>query len=301
MRQPWEIDELVEAWTLVDDDLGLVANKTGATRLGFAVLLKFFELEARFPASQDEVRSRWWTSWRGRWVCRSTRWHGTTGRVARGSGIGLRSGRGWGSGAGPTRMLSGWLMRWCRARSAMDADGYSWRHRVRVEPPVPAKMDRHVGSAIRRWEEAAHHALMDRLGVDVAARVDALFVADRRGELTWLRTDPGAVGVDTVLSELDKLAMLDQLGLPDNLFAEFSSRMVDRWADRFDVTAPSALVEMARPARVAVTAAWLTRPRSSRQAATARSGSRHIEAAGSPSPHSTRNPNPSTCHVSRPS
>jgi hypothetical protein len=32
-----------------------VRNKTGSTRLGFAVRLKFFELEARFPASPDGI------------------------------------------------------------------------------------------------------------------------------------------------------------------------------------------------------------------------------------------------------
>ena len=37
------------------DDVELVANKTGPTRLGFGVLLRFFELEARFPRSMDEV------------------------------------------------------------------------------------------------------------------------------------------------------------------------------------------------------------------------------------------------------
>ena len=42
MRQDWEPEDLLAAWTLVEDDWRLVANKTGATRLGFAVLLKFF-------------------------------------------------------------------------------------------------------------------------------------------------------------------------------------------------------------------------------------------------------------------
>jgi len=53
MRQRWEVDELIESWTLGPDDVELVANKTGPTRLGFGVLLKFFELEARFPRSLD--------------------------------------------------------------------------------------------------------------------------------------------------------------------------------------------------------------------------------------------------------
>ena len=55
MRQRWEVDELIDSWTLDPDDVRLVANKTGPTRLGFGVLLKFFELEARFPRSLDEV------------------------------------------------------------------------------------------------------------------------------------------------------------------------------------------------------------------------------------------------------
>jgi Domain of unknown function (DUF4158) len=55
MRQHWEVDELVEHWTLDDQDVRLLRNKTGATRLGFAVLLKFFEHQGRFPAGPDEV------------------------------------------------------------------------------------------------------------------------------------------------------------------------------------------------------------------------------------------------------
>ncbi|MGP3947941.1 Tn3 family transposase [Streptomyces sp. 7N604] len=42
-------------WTLVDGDWDLVANKSGATRLGFSLLLKFFELEGRFPDVLEEV------------------------------------------------------------------------------------------------------------------------------------------------------------------------------------------------------------------------------------------------------
>jgi len=54
MRQRWEAEELVEFWTLESDELALVVNKSGTTRLGFAVLLKFFSHEARFPR-QGEV------------------------------------------------------------------------------------------------------------------------------------------------------------------------------------------------------------------------------------------------------
>ncbi|GES09423.1 DUF4158 domain-containing protein [Acrocarpospora macrocephala] len=55
MRREWEPEELIAAWTLLDGDWELVGNKTGATRLGFSLLLKFFEQEARFPRHVGEL------------------------------------------------------------------------------------------------------------------------------------------------------------------------------------------------------------------------------------------------------
>ena len=53
-----EPEELVASWTLLDGDWALVANKAGAIRLGFALLLEFFELEARFRAIVRRSRRR---------------------------------------------------------------------------------------------------------------------------------------------------------------------------------------------------------------------------------------------------
>jgi Domain of unknown function (DUF4158) len=55
LREQWEPEDLVGAWTLIEDDLRLVANKTGASRLGFSLLLKFFEQEGRFPRGLEEA------------------------------------------------------------------------------------------------------------------------------------------------------------------------------------------------------------------------------------------------------
>jgi Domain of unknown function (DUF4158) len=48
-------DELVEHWTLVGEELGQVAGKRGTTRLGFALLLKFYTRYARFPRGRGEL------------------------------------------------------------------------------------------------------------------------------------------------------------------------------------------------------------------------------------------------------
>src|SRR3954453_14687326 len=55
MKRHWEIDDLVEQWTLLPDELAWLGKKTGSTRLGFALLLKFFQIEGRFPLAKNEI------------------------------------------------------------------------------------------------------------------------------------------------------------------------------------------------------------------------------------------------------
>jgi Domain of unknown function (DUF4158) len=48
-------DELIDRWTLVGDEPDLVAGKRGATRLGFALLLRFYTGRGRFPRGRAEI------------------------------------------------------------------------------------------------------------------------------------------------------------------------------------------------------------------------------------------------------
>jgi hypothetical protein len=55
MERELSADQLAEHWTLEAAHWQWLANKTGATRLGFAALLKFFESEGRFPRNREEL------------------------------------------------------------------------------------------------------------------------------------------------------------------------------------------------------------------------------------------------------
>jgi Domain of unknown function (DUF4158) len=48
-------DELIDRWTFVGDELNLVAGKRGATKLGFALLLRFYTERGRFPRGRGEI------------------------------------------------------------------------------------------------------------------------------------------------------------------------------------------------------------------------------------------------------
>ena len=54
-KHGWEADELAEHFTLHPTDWDLIANKTDETRLGFAILLKYFQYEGTFPKQVADV------------------------------------------------------------------------------------------------------------------------------------------------------------------------------------------------------------------------------------------------------
>ena len=49
MKRRWTVEELEERWSLDPEERRLVANKSGPTRLGFSVTLKYFQLERAVP------------------------------------------------------------------------------------------------------------------------------------------------------------------------------------------------------------------------------------------------------------
>src|SRR5437667_128587 len=55
MKRTWTSEELLEHFTLLPGELTAFGNKSGPTRLGFAVLLKCLQYEGRFPRSRQEV------------------------------------------------------------------------------------------------------------------------------------------------------------------------------------------------------------------------------------------------------
>jgi Domain of unknown function (DUF4158) len=55
LKRQWDAEELVENFTLLPSEMALLLNKSEENRLGFAVLLKFFQMEAKFPRTKQEV------------------------------------------------------------------------------------------------------------------------------------------------------------------------------------------------------------------------------------------------------
>jgi TnpA family transposase len=266
MRQRWEVDELIESWTLDPDDVELVANKTGPTRLGFGVLLKFFELEARFPRSIDEVPVEA-VDFVGRQLgvrfdaLSEYDWSGSSWKRHRRQIRAHFGFRAWSENDTESAidvLLAGVVCGGGSRDQAADAVS-DWCRVEKIEPPFPGQTDRLVGAAIRRWEDTSNAEINGRLTDRCGDLLDALVSDEQRERLTWLRSDPGAVGVDSVLGELDKLEVLRSLRVPTDVGEGFARRMLDQWHDRLHASPPSAIAAMSPVARRALMAVWVMR------------------------------------------
>lgn len=170
MRAERDGDDVDGRWALHASDRTLLGNKTGATRLGFAILLKMFQANGRFPyrreevpvaaveaiASQIEVPAE---AWRGYdWRSRAAAYHRAQIRDA----LGFRE---------PMLDDTDALARWLEGQvSALEhrpdrllvAARERYRS-LRIEPPSPDRLDRLVRSVVHRHEEAWCDGLLARL------------------------------------------------------------------------------------------------------------------------------------------
>ena len=281
MKRQWTHDELTEHWTLLPAELKLLANKTGATRLGFGLLLKAFAYQGRFPrhmhelpgavivhvAAQVGVPAELYP--RYEWTGRTIKYH----RVQIREFLSFRE-----ATVKDGHELVAWLVaqvlprehREDHVREAM----FDRCRALHIEPPSVGRVDRLVRSAFHSFEERWCASVLDQLGAATQLALDDLLVTSsaddetdaeaaegRRSVLNELKADAGAVSLESVIAEIAKLERLRRLGLPNGLFDDVSLRVVERFRQRATAEAPNELRAHAPALRATLVAAlcWLRR------------------------------------------
>jgi Transposase and inactivated derivatives, TnpA family len=270
--------EAPKAWTVTPADELLIAAKSRANRLSFALLLLFFRAHGRFPRTQDEIEPA------------------IVADVARQLDIGLTSAQTL-AGSGRTverhradiRTLCGFreasvadgetLTEWLRDHAvaetrdtALLASALEQRCRdLAIEPPAPERIVRIVRAALHAYDERFCDDIHRRLPAATRTRLDALLrpaageqpgaandAPDDPGPavLMHLQADPGGPSVNSLQTELAKLVLVRQLGLPADLFGPTRSHEVERYNQRVVVEAPYELRRHAEPLRLTALAAF---------------------------------------------
>ncbi|MEU5211201.1 Tn3 family transposase [Streptomyces sp. NPDC020742] len=249
-------EDLIEVWTLLEEDQERLRNKSGANRLGFALLLKFFEVEARFPenaeempvpavayvAQQVKVPAEEWAAYD--WAGRAIKRH----RMEIRGAFGFRE-----CTEEDQAQLAEWLaVELCGVELSRDrlAEAVVARCRKdRLEPPTPGRIARLVGSAVNTFEERFCATTVGRLSAATRSRLDDLIAEDADASedstggggmfFTELKADPGALGLDSLLAEVNKLQRVRALELPPELFGDVSEKLVAAWRARASKEYPS--------------------------------------------------------------
>ncbi|MEV7234622.1 Tn3 family transposase [Streptomyces sp. NPDC051020] len=265
MHQEWSPEELLASWTPVDDDWKLVANKTGVTRLGFCLLLKFFELESRFPDLMEEIPQAAVEYVAGLVKVPAADFakYSLSGRTAEYHRAQVREALGF----RPATLedegeLTAWLaVEVCPVELVEDRQREALLVECRerkIEPPGRTRIEKVLVAARGQWEKVFCTRIIERLGHAGTARLLALVGEDNEDGtalLAALKRDPGAVGLDSLLTEITKLNDVRKLGLPDGLFADCSEKLLAAWRARAIKMYPSDFRDTAEDVRITLLAA----------------------------------------------
>jgi hypothetical protein len=239
----------------------LLVNKHGATRLSFALMVKFFEIEGRFPRHAGEVppaavdyvarqlgpAHAEGQSLRFEVIGRSAERHRMQIREAFGFRVFSR---------GDEDNMVAWLAEQvCPSELNEDRQREAVLARCRAEKlEPPGRMDRLIGAANRIADARFCEVIVSRLPADVAAALRSIIAeadkADKpEGEdeeedpsyFTELKADPGKLGLDTLLTEVTKLKRVRAIGLPAGLLTDVAEKRINRWRARAVAEYPSTL------------------------------------------------------------
>ena len=232
MKRKWDNHELVEHWTIDEEEQSLIRQKRGANRLGFALLLKFFQLKGRFPEKKNEMPRvvRAFVAeqlsvnegdydqydWEGRGIKRHRAEIRKRYGFHRMRTTEFDSLRQWlvdeiVPQAVNIRRLKAFLYEELRAR--------------KIEPPTYGRIERLINSAHHQFESHLCDAIVEQLparcrqGLDnlTGPQSDSWILDADEIPLNQLKQEAGGVGLKSLTTELSKLTTIEQLALPTRL------------------------------------------------------------------------------------
>src|SRR5438067_9396116 len=181
MKRQWDIEELIEHFTLIKEDEDVLANKVGATRLGCALLLKCFQYEGRFPHAKYEIPKAV-VDYVARqlkldanlfaqydWEGRTIKFHRTQIREH----LKFRE-----ATAEDSERMASWLV---ATHLATDQNPDHLKAKVlarfreeRIEPPIIDRIERLIRSACMTYEQTLFQTVSQRLSAETGAQLDHL-------------------------------------------------------------------------------------------------------------------------------
>ena len=254
----WSEDELETQWSLSADELALLPGRTDSGRLGFVILLKFFQFQGFFPDSQKAIPHEIAV-----YLSQATNsaiadldvyeWDGRTGQRHRKKILGFLGLR-RPSGEDLQR-LRAWLTADVLALDVpfdrLQELAVEWFAKQSLAPLDRAPLERLLRSTIHAFETGLFQSIASLLSVEAKGSIDKLLaveelnvgeensaienapvVKDDELGLPHLKGDAGRIGLDSVLQELAKLSRIRKLALPMQALAALPAKWLQKYRRR---------------------------------------------------------------------
>jgi TnpA family transposase len=272
MRHSWTIDELIDTWTLLPNELKLITRANmEVNKLGYALLLKYFQFEGKFPhlptdipqvaisfvARQLDIDGDHFQEYP--WGRAAYKRH----RSAIRAFLGFREGT-----IADNQIIIEWLIEHSlpdtlQLEPILEAAYLQFRIR-KLEPPTRGRMERLARSAIRQFTEQFCQTITSHLTSQMKHHLDNLLQRHESpdGELSFrtpfgdLKTDAGAANLANVLNEIEKLQLIQQIELPEELFNHVPQRVIQQYRQRVAAEPPREVRRHPEPLRYTLMAAF---------------------------------------------
>ena len=277
VKPNWDTDELIENWTLLPNELELVRNKVGGNQIGFALLLKHFQLFAHFPAEKSSI-PKIIISYIANQInvpessYSDYDWQGRSAKVYRVEIRRLFNFRV--ATVQDSAQMSDWLIKEIlpneqKFESLQELVHQRWRE-LQIEPPTSGRVERLIRSAITRYETSFCNQILSQLSKEIISQIDILLTTEessntdeknnpgklKTSDFAFLKTDPGPVGLGSFLTEIEKLKRIRVLGLPPDLLTGISPKLVKSYRQRAATETPYHLRQHPRAIRYTLMAAF---------------------------------------------
>lgn len=216
---------MVGEWVLTVGELGLYQGRSGENRFGFYLLLKHFQKNYCFPSTEADLEVEALKSISSQLNLPATgiRSYFKSNNILKKHRGAIRAYMGFRSptNADAEQALSS-------VSSLISKEGsvpeylQNWYISHKIERPSVFYWKRLVASANAALRDFLFHEIHRRITPETCTALHALLNAPE-DHLSFLKSDPGRASLETVLSEIEKLRIIQDLSLPEDLTADISS------------------------------------------------------------------------------
>ena len=260
VKPNWDTEELIENWTLLPQELELTKKKVGGNQIGFALLLKHFQLMASFPEDKSSI-SQVVISYIASQVnlpessYSDYDWQGRSAKVYR---VEIRRLFNFKvASVQDSEEMVTWLIEEIlpdeQKNEAIRELVYQRFRELQLEPLTKLQIERLIKSAVANYETDFAEQTLNKLTPEMTEQIDVLLSTEetesdesieqsdkksKMSDFAFLKTDPGAVGLGSFLTEIAKLKRIRAVGLPTNLFEKRSPKLVKTYRHRAATETP---------------------------------------------------------------